>query len=38
MQLDDFKDVLPEAAERRRQEQEKRRMDSLKDLLPAGTK
>ena len=38
MQLDDFKNVLPEAAERRRQEQEKRRMDTLKDLLPAGTK
>jgi hypothetical protein len=35
MELDDFKNVLPEAAERQRQEQERRRMDSLKDLLPA---
>ena len=38
MQLDDFKNVLPEAAERRRQEQEQRRMDTLKDLLPGTAK
>jgi hypothetical protein len=38
MQLDDFKDVLPDAAERRRQEEERRRMDELKDLLPGTAK